>query len=154
VDILRDAVWRHAAGSLFPEELPMVAAEALAQGADSPALRELAGLGKRSDTLEILDLYQAALEELGIPVPSTEEAVRRRLRELADGLASGRMSVVDVAEKTGPGESWMTESEFEFADLGYYWEKTVDRVGAKIVVEYEADLRAAARAVLDEARSI
>lgn len=155
MEVLREAVWRQAAGLVYPEELPTIAAEALARGVDSPALRELAGLGRGSDTTEIRDLYLAALEELGISAPSTEVAVRRWLRDLADALVSGRMSATEAAGKLVlPGEAWMTEKEFGFAHLGYYQEEFADFASAEQVSEYENDLREAAQAVVDEAEAV
>jgi hypothetical protein len=74
------------AGILPPEELPMLAAHALVDGRDSPALRELAGLPRRSDEAEIRELYVQALHELDIPLPGEETAGRWLLVNLAFGL--------------------------------------------------------------------
>jgi hypothetical protein len=52
------------------EDLVDVATRALVEGADSPALRELAGVPKRFATQEAPDLALQALEELGLrPIP-------------------------------------------------------------------------------------
>ncbi|MGW5438688.1 hypothetical protein [Nocardia asteroides] len=74
---------RFAVGELFPEDLPMAAAEALAHGHDSPALVELACL-HRTDTRDAPSLFRTAIAELGL-VENSEAAwsareidVRRR----------------------------------------------------------------------------
>src|SRR5207248_6306040 len=58
---------RGAAGSLPDADLPMLAAEWLAQGFDSEPLRELAGLS-RNDGAEARRLLPVALESLGHPI--------------------------------------------------------------------------------------
>ena len=45
---MRDVGVRVLAGDLASEELPMIAAQALAEGLDGPSLRELAGLLRAS----------------------------------------------------------------------------------------------------------
>ncbi|MCR6488710.1 hypothetical protein M8542_38365 [Amycolatopsis sp. OK19-0408] len=153
MDVLRDVVWRHAAGMVYPEDLPMVAAEALARGVDSPALRELAGLGKGSATTEIENLYRDALAELGITAPGRREAVRWWLGELAEELVQGGLSVAGLARKIVPGEEWMAEDEYRFAVLAYYWQETVDLISAPQARAAEIDLLDAARAILRQNNS-
>ncbi|RZS90870.1 hypothetical protein EV189_0100 [Motilibacter rhizosphaerae] len=62
-------------------DLALTAAEALAEGLDSPALREVAGLPLRDDD-GTRSLFLVAAEELGLPVPSAGTQGRRRI-ELA-----------------------------------------------------------------------
>ncbi|WP_433286096.1 hypothetical protein [Micromonospora sp. CA-244673] len=72
---MRDVGVRVLAGDLAGEELPMVAAQALAEGLDSPSLRELAGLS-RGDYREARELLGPVLDELGLPeLPSDDQAV-------------------------------------------------------------------------------
>lgn len=85
---------------LPPVELPMLAAHALVDGRDSSALRELAGLPRRSDETEIRELYVQALHELGIPLPDEETAGRWLLASLAFGLARTRRT---TPPRTPPG---------------------------------------------------
>lgn len=151
MDILREVAWRHAAGMVYPEDLPMAAAEALARGVDSPALRELAGLGKGSATTEIEDLYRNALAELGIASPGQREAVRWWLGELAKELVQGKLTVAGLARKIVPGEEWMAEDEYRFATLGYYWQDMVDLNSVPQVRAAEIDLLDAAKAILPRA---
>ncbi|MBK3635567.1 hypothetical protein JHN52_22100 [Streptomyces sp. MBT97] len=88
-DRLQQSTWRYVAEVLPPEELPMLAAHALVDGQDSPALRELAGLPRGSDPDEIRERYVQALHELGIPLPDEETAGRRLLVDLATALTKG-----------------------------------------------------------------
>ncbi|MCX4881939.1 hypothetical protein [Streptomyces sp. NBC_00847] len=99
MDRLQHSAWRYAAEVLPPEELPMLAAHALVDGRDSPALRELAGLPRRSDETEIRELYVQALHELGIPLPDEETVGRWLLVNLAFGLAKGELGPKDVADR-------------------------------------------------------
>ncbi|WP_437077872.1 hypothetical protein [Streptomyces sp. enrichment culture] len=96
MDRLQYSAWRYVAEVVPPEELPMLAAHALVDGRDSPALRELAGLQRRSDPVEVRELYVLALRELGIPLPDEETAGRCLLARLAFGLAEGELSPKDV----------------------------------------------------------
>lgn len=77
-----------ALGRLPPEELPTVAAAALARGVDSPSLRALAGLGRR-DVREARDLLGAAMTELGHPPGTTKRALLGQLRRAVDDLLDG-----------------------------------------------------------------
>jgi hypothetical protein len=52
MDRLQFSAWQYVAEILPAEELPMLAAHALVDGRDSPALRELAGLPRRSNPAE------------------------------------------------------------------------------------------------------
>lgn len=135
---------------VYAEDLPMAAAEALARGVDSPALRELAGLGKGSATTEIEDLYRDALAELDITSPGRREAVRWWLGELAEELVQGRLSAAGLARKIVPGEEWMAEDEYRFAALGYYWQDMVDLASPSQVRAAEVDLLDAARVILSQ----
>ena len=150
MDEFRDAVWRQAAGLVYTEDLPALAAEALAREVDSPALRELAGLGRKSDTAEILGLLRVASVELGIRTPGDQEAVRWWLRKLARDLVAGRVTVEQLTDKIVPGEAWMSDTEFGFAHVGYYWEELVDQGSPENVRGAVADLLAAAEAILAE----
>ncbi|MDX2702830.1 hypothetical protein PV350_08180 [Streptomyces sp. PA03-6a] len=94
---LRDSAWQYVAGIVPVEDLPMLAAHALVDGDDSPALRELAGLSRREDADVIRELYGRALSELDIPVPDEETAGRRVLLDRARALVRGELTAVEVA---------------------------------------------------------
>ncbi|GAA1953209.1 hypothetical protein [Kitasatospora viridis] len=81
--------WQYVAGLVETDDLPMAAARLLADGLDSPALRDLAGRGRREDGWELEGLFRQAVAELGATVPDPESAERCRLRDLADRLAAG-----------------------------------------------------------------
>lgn len=61
---------RFLAGEVGSERLPLLAAEALAEGSDSPALRELAGLSS-AEVREARDLLARAATEAGAVMPGT-----------------------------------------------------------------------------------
>lgn len=61
---------RFLAGEVGSERLPLLAAEALAEGCDSPALRELAGLST-TEVREARDLLTRAAAETGAVMPGT-----------------------------------------------------------------------------------
>jgi hypothetical protein len=78
--------WHYRLAEVSPEDLPMTAAHALARGLDTPALCELAGLPRNADSSQVRNLFEQALEELGIPLPDLELAQRYRLHRLARTL--------------------------------------------------------------------
>ncbi|MGS2809895.1 hypothetical protein [Nocardia sp. MW-W600-9] len=98
---LDSAADRFAVGELFPEDLSMAAAEALAHGHDTPALVELACL-HRTDTSQAPALFRTAVAELGL-VEDTEAAwsarevdVRwRRVEKSASALLAGEGTFVE-----------------------------------------------------------
>ena len=75
-------------GRVRSDELPEIAAQALVRGIDSPSLRELAGLSA-TDSREAPELFQAAMDELGISRPSHDTALWRLVRKTAAEIASG-----------------------------------------------------------------
>jgi len=62
VDILRDVDWPH------------VAADALAAGADSPLLRELAGIPRSTPSPDVSEFVERVVDELGFRSPDLETA--------------------------------------------------------------------------------
>lgn len=119
----------------------MLAAHSLVDGRDSPALRELAGLPRRSDASGIRALYVRALHELGIPLPDEETAGRRLLVNLALGLASGELNSKDVADRLSMTVTASTPEETRFLSVAAdysEWMGPVELPGR------ENDLRAAA----------
>jgi hypothetical protein len=108
------------------------------------------GLGSGSGTSEILGLYHEALAALGITRPSYADATRWWLRELARKRVAGQIPVGELIGQIVPGEAWMTETEFDFACLAYYWHELVDPASVEQVHDAEADLRAEAETILAE----
>jgi hypothetical protein len=78
-------------GELASEELPMIAADALVEGQDTPALRQLAGLS-RSDYREARELLGQVLDELRLSAPQNKEQAHWELtRWYAERIVSGAM---------------------------------------------------------------
>jgi hypothetical protein len=148
MDELRELAWEYAASRKFPEDLPMAAALALARGIDSPALRELAGLGRRSDTSELHSLFTLALEELQLPMPSPEQAARRDLHRLARDLVAGRRSPRDVARACYFADAWMNQDESDFVNHCCYFDDMIEHIPADQIPKAEAAFVEAARAVV------
>ena len=73
-------------GTLPSEQLPGLATDALSQGLDSPALRELAGTSPR-DVRDARDFILVALSELGITLLD-EQQVLWELVQSAPGQAA------------------------------------------------------------------
>ncbi|MFF4731507.1 hypothetical protein ACFY3M_40630 [Streptomyces mirabilis] len=144
MDRLQHSAWRYVAEVLPPEELPMLAAHALVDGRDSPALRELAGLPRRSDETEIRELYVQALHELGIPLPDEEAAGRCLLARLAFGLAKGELSPKDVADRLSMTVAARTQEETRFLSVAADYSEWI---GPDDLPGWENDLRTAAHSL-------
>ncbi|MFD9389591.1 hypothetical protein ACFWBB_02265 [Streptomyces sp. NPDC060000] len=144
MDRLQHSAWQYVAETLPPEELPMLAAHALADGLDSPALRELAGLPRRSDPVEIRELYVLALGELGIPLPDEETAGRCLLVSLAFGLAKGELSPKDVADRLSMTVAARTREETRFLSAAADYSEWI---GPDELLGWENDLTTAAHAL-------
>jgi len=100
---------RYQADETYPEDLPMIAAEALAAGLDTPALCELAGWPRTADARDIRDAFRQALAECGIALPDQLTARRHALRRMAARLVDGEVTPDDLAS----GDWWETEAETE-----------------------------------------
>jgi hypothetical protein len=143
---LREAsLWR-AVSRQIPEELPDLAAHALASGLDSPALRDLAGTSRR-DTGLIDDLFTASLKELGIPDPDESSARRHLARLWLSEIADGRRPPFEGARLLW-WEVWnelgRPEELAQFVNLADDWEahpELRDEVDAEII-EHAATLLA------------
>lgn len=93
---LREAACRYRAGELLSEDLPMVAAEALAAGEDTPALCDLAGRSRTEDPRDLRDAFEQALAEAGVEPPPQHLARRHALHRMADRLVAGKVALRDV----------------------------------------------------------
>ena len=109
------------------EELPMLAAEALARGLDSPSLREAAGSSK-SEVRDAHDCFLRALEELNIEVVNDDASfwrlVRQRCKEIVAGIVDPRVGadwIRSVSNRAAP------EGDLRvFAGLAWEWEDHSD----------------------------
>ncbi|WDZ87745.1 hypothetical protein [Micromonospora cathayae] len=145
---IRDAGVRVRAGELASEELPMIAAEALAEGLDTPSLRELAGLsaGEYREARELLDRVVA---ELGLPaLPDEDQAVWEMAVLAARRMVAGAVAPVDGAQAIAAyaGSLGFPEPLATFAFLADLWEDSAaDRAGL------EHDMVHAAESIVWEA---
>ncbi|MEV6123307.1 hypothetical protein AB0M23_22785 [Streptomyces sp. NPDC052077] len=98
---------RYRAHEIRPEDLPMIAAEALAAGLDTPTLCELAALPRNADTRDLRDAFERALAEAAIELPGPDLARRHALRRLATGLVDEEVAPADLVS----GDWWETEVE-------------------------------------------
>lgn len=99
MDRLRRAAMQLALGEQPIEDLPMIAAEALADGLDSPALVELAGLSRRDPPADIRDLFVEAMAELGLPLPGVEDAWRERMLGAAEGMLTSSLTPYEASNE-------------------------------------------------------
>ncbi|MFJ4681622.1 hypothetical protein [Kitasatospora sp. NPDC088783] len=139
--------WRYVVGLVLTEDLPMEAAQLLAVGFDSPALRDLAGRARRDDAVEIRGLFRQAMGELGTGVPDWESAERCYLHHLAGQLAAGTGTPREVAAniwrrlteaQTGP------ELEFLQAVGDEYYVEFISNERPDAYQAWETALRSAA----------
>ncbi|MEU0393601.1 hypothetical protein ABZ208_12620 [Streptomyces sp. NPDC006208] len=142
MDRLQDSAWQYVAEVLHSEDLPMLAAHALVDGHDSPALRELAGLPRRSDPTEVRELYVQALRELDVPLPDEEMAGRRLLLSLAFGLVQGGLSPKQVADRLSMTVAAHTQEETQFLSIAAEYSEWI---GPDDLPAWEHDLQAAAK---------
>jgi hypothetical protein len=82
-----------------PEEMPMLAAQMLAEGHDAPALRRAAGYSRRDDPRDIRQEFGQALEELGAWLPDCGAAELAAGMCLAHALLSGALTVVECSRR-------------------------------------------------------
>ncbi|WP_406376125.1 hypothetical protein OG788_41790 [Streptomyces sp. NBC_00647] len=144
MDRLRHSAWQYVAEVLHAEELPMLAAHALVDGHDSPSLRELAGLPRRSDASEVRELYVQALHELDVPLPDDVAAGRCLLVSLAFGLAEGELSPKEVADRMSMTVTALSEEEARFLSVAADYSEWL---GPTDLPGWERDLRTAAHAL-------
>jgi hypothetical protein len=81
-----------------PEDLRDAAVAALEDGLDSPALRALAGLSS-AEIDEARLLFERALAELKVPMPSPRDAVTRVAREIAAKVVDGTVAPYQGAKR-------------------------------------------------------
>ncbi|WP_412079498.1 hypothetical protein ACLF6K_38785 (plasmid) [Streptomyces xanthophaeus] len=107
---LGEVACRYQADEIRPEDLPMIAAEALAAGLDTPTLCELAGWPRNADARDIRNAFEQALSESGIELPDRGLARRHALRRLAARVVAGEVAPADLAK-----DDWW-EMEVETAE--------------------------------------
>lgn len=95
---LETIIARYRLGLLASDELPAIAARALAADKDSPSLRRLAGTDA-GDTDEIRRLFEKCLRELGLAVLSQDEAGLVVAKSIAHEVLSGALKPYDGAKR-------------------------------------------------------
>jgi hypothetical protein len=79
--------------------MPMLAAQLLADGHDSPALRQAAALASGDHPATIRRTLEQALADLGAWVPDRAAAEQSAARSLARALLDGSLSATDSARQ-------------------------------------------------------
>jgi len=98
VNVLERALDRLVLGEQPPEDLPAIATEASVAGIDSPSLTELAGTSP-SDYQDARDLFLRAAEELGIAMPTAQDARWRMVRAVALDMVNGRLTPLEASRR-------------------------------------------------------
>jgi hypothetical protein len=105
---LPELAWRYRADEIDAADLPMIAAEALVVGWDTPALCELAGLPRNAAPEDLHELFRQALSEAGIALPDPESAHRYALRRSATRLLEADDPLTDLVALADRG--WWPEA--------------------------------------------
>jgi hypothetical protein len=130
------------------EELPDLAAAALAEGVDSPALRLLAGTS-RQDVRESRDLFMQAMSELGVSPPTEAQARQVLVLFWAQQMIDGELSPYEGSRliwREGYLELGQPANLVPFVGLASEWEDS-----PTYRPQYERDMIASARELLDSA---
>ncbi|WP_031070147.1 hypothetical protein [Streptomyces sp. NRRL WC-3742] len=151
MDPVYTLAWRHGAGLVPPEDLPMAAADLLVAGEDSPALRDLAGRARSESPAELIGLLSAALAELGVVEPGYGISWRCHVWEAAECVATGGLAPEELVENFWhDAEVDATEAERQFA--AHYTEvdctSCLACMSAEQVTAWAESTRAAAGAVV------
>jgi hypothetical protein len=93
-DLLLDHVAALVLGLEAPDRLPDVAAEALAQGTDSPSLRMLAAMDAPGMD-QAFPILEGALRESGTIVPTPRAAALRLAMKIAQKMVTGEISAYE-----------------------------------------------------------
>lgn len=139
VDPLELAALRLAIGEQPAERLPGIATDSLVRGVDSPSLREAAGMSP-NDVRDTTDIFEKALAELGIDIPSEHDALWRLIRYCAEQIVDS-----DLQPREGAGWIWQQSRLFEpegdlrvFIGLASEWDdnpSSRSKIDAEIVEE-------------------
>ena len=78
-------------GRMESERIPGFAAEWLTDGFDSPALRTLAGV-ESPIMSEVAPLFRKAMHEIGVDIPTKDEALMMLARDYAGRIIAGSLT--------------------------------------------------------------
>ncbi|MFJ8442077.1 hypothetical protein [Kitasatospora griseola] len=146
VERVRLLALRYCAGELSTGELPMAAAELVADGFESSVLYDLAGRGRRESASEVEPLLREVLDEFGLAYPGPVDGRRWLLRELAARVLAGGMTPVEFAAAVSCWDSEGLDQD-ESALLGLlavHCDCCAGYLTAQQFREWEADVRSAA----------
>lgn len=117
-------VLRDHTGMLTGDELAEWATAALADGHDSPAIRELAGLDLDgcANLYDAERLFARALVELGVDRPDVAKCASARVRELARAVLDGTVSAKEALDRVHGEVISPLDHPGEFAAWCYIWE--------------------------------
>ncbi len=96
---LTGAAARFVLRMISSDELPDIAVQALSEECNSPSLRRMAVLGATDLSIDGPRLFQSALLELGIPLPSQADAAKRLAREVAEQIVRGECPEYEGAKQ-------------------------------------------------------
>ncbi|MFD8507882.1 hypothetical protein ACFV2L_34900 [Streptomyces sp. NPDC059687] len=145
---LEEATWLYQADQVYPEDLPMTAARALAVGLDTPSLCELAGLPRHADPRDIRDTFKQAVAELGIALPDHRLARRYALRRLAARFTAGQAALAELTSQEWLGIEVETAEEQALVALLPSCTCCIEYTLGLDEAAWEAQLRMAARALV------
>lgn len=116
--MLDDAIARMSLQLLPVEDLPAIAAEALANEFDSPALRILAGSDPAEPPAALWELFSKAVRELGLPFPSRLNAARIVLQSYLRDIAQRKISPVAGVKRILKDLQWPVGQELDDSQVG------------------------------------
>jgi hypothetical protein len=96
---IKDAVYRYAIGKLESSTLPDIATDALIEGIESPSLAKLAGENPDAGLSELGPIFERALIELAIKLPSREQMASVTLWYFANELSRPDLDPLELVPK-------------------------------------------------------
>jgi hypothetical protein len=140
---LTTAAALHALKRLRPEQVLAVAHAALEAGVWATALGELAAWDSPY-MADVYPLFDRALAQLGIPLPSRREALTTVARDYARRILSGELEPLDGLVRIRQETTFEPDCDYpllrEFVRLGSEWE-----TAQRLRLQFRAEILAAAR---------
>jgi hypothetical protein len=146
VNVILTLSWQYVVGLVHREDLPMTAARLLADGYDSPCLRELAGEPRTAHPADLDELWRQSLDELRAPAPDEELAERCLLHDMAARVSHGAMTPSEAAWRIWQGIAAETECEKGFVTSvdDEWWVSVLSMERPGEFATWQASVRAAA----------
>ena len=137
-------------GQLAPEQLGDVGVALLAAGADTPAVRELAGLDRHATWRDANDVFDRVLVELGRPALTERAAAYVIAIEAARDIVAGRVAPYDGAARIAYHAYHAAGQPDDLAGFFYWADEWEDHPEYRAACE--ADITRAAKEFLVEHR--